>query len=311
MKRAMRSLTARLLLLPALLCLSAAPAGAITADAGTTSLQFLKVEVGARPAALGGAYAALSEEASACFWNPAGLAAAQPGELFFTYNRFIADISQSAASYTFDVRGLRLGTSINYFGMGELERRRANTLDPEGVFSPFDLALGLSAAYQINEQLAAGVTTRFVHEDIDSYNASALLFDIGVRARTMIPGLVGAVLVRNLGTDLKYERLGYNVPWELSFGASYGTGLPWSEELRLLVSAELITPNDDRNRAALGAELGFREFLFGRIGYRSNVVNRDLSWGLGLAWMKLRFDYAYVPYELLGSSHRFSFIYAF
>ena len=296
---------------PALCLLAAAgESRAVSADAGTTSLNFLKVGVGARAAALGGAFSAISEDASACFWNPAGLTATPPNELFFMQNRWIADISQSAASFTFDVPLVRMGVSMNYFGMGDLERRGTNSVLPDGVFTPFDLALGVSAAYQVNPDLSAGVTARFVHESLDSETAEATLFDIGIRSRTMIPGLTAAFTVRNLGTELKYESKGYPAPRLVSLGAAYRRLLPWKDS-SMLVCVELESPNDNTARIALGAEYGFREFIYGRLGYRSGLAYEDFSYGFGINYLKLRFDYAFVPYSDIGNSHRFSFFYGF
>ena len=281
-----------------------------TAETGTTSLNFLKVGVGARAVAMGEAFSALSDDASACFWNPAGLSDVQPLEVFFMHNRWIADISQSAASVTFDLPRVRMGVSMNYFNMGELERRTENSVQPEGVFTPFDLALGVSAAYQVNEDISAGVTARFLHESLDSETARAALFDIGIKSRTMIPGLTAALVVRNLGTEIKYVTEGYEAPLLVTLGAAYRKTLPWSGN-SLLISAEIVSPNDNDTRIALGAEYGYKEFLFGRAGYRSGLENEDISFGFGVNYLKLRFDYGFVPYSDLGNSHRFSFIYGF
>jgi len=279
-----------------------------TAKTGTTSLNFLKVGVGARAVAMGGAFSALSDDASACFWNPAGLSDVQPLEVFFMHNRWIADISQSAASVTFEVPRVRMGVSMNYFNMGELERRTGNSVQPEGVFTPFDLALGVSAAYQVNEDLSAGVTARFLHESLDSETARAALFDIGIKSRTMIPGLTAALSVRNLGTQIKYVSEGYEAPRLVTLGAAYRKMLPWSGN-SLLVSAEIVSPNDNDTRIAVGGEYSYKEFLFGRAGYRSGLENEDFSFGFGVSYLKLRFDYAFVPYSDLGNSHRFSLFY--
>ncbi|MBN2289627.1 MAG: PorV/PorQ family protein [Candidatus Glassbacteria bacterium] len=286
------------------------PSSAISPDAGTTSLNFLKVGVGARAAALGGAYNAVSDDASACFWNPAGLVEAQPLEMFFMHHRFIEDISQSAAGFTFDLRQVRLGVSMNYFSMGELERRTGNSVVPDGVFTPFDMALGVSAAYRINENISAGVTGRFVHEDLDSETARSILFDLGIKAQTTIPGLVAALTVSNLGSRLKYDLSGYDAPRLISLGAAYRKTLPW-EYSTLLVTAQATVPNDNETRFALGGEYGYKDFLFGRVGYRSGLDYEDFSFGFGVLYRKLRFDYAFVPYSDLGNSHRFSFIYGF
>ncbi|MFC1537322.1 PorV/PorQ family protein [Gemmatimonadota bacterium] len=289
---------------------STAAFAGISSDAGTTSLNFLKVGVGARAAALGEAFSAVSDDVSAAFWNPAGLIEAQPLEMFFMHHRFIEDISQSAAAFAFDYRQVRLGVSMNYFSMGELERRSGNSVIPDGVFTPFDMALGLSAAYRINEYVDAGVTGRFVHEDLDSETARAILVDLGVKVRTTIPGLIGAITIRNLGSKLKYELDGYAAPRLISLGAAYRKTLPWKHST-LLVTGEVTSPNDNDTRFSMGGEYGYKEFLFGRVGYRSGLDYADVSFGFGVLYRKLRFDYAFVPYADLGNSHRFSFIYGF
>jgi len=283
----------------------------ISSDAGTKSLDFLRFAVGARPAALGTAFAALSDDASGCFWNPAGLTDAPDRELFFTHQRLIADMSQSAAAYVFNVERFKVGVSMNYFSAGEMERREVHSVEAQGTFSPFDMALGVSAAMRVNEMVSAGVTARWVHENLDSYTASAMLFDIGVRSKTIFPGLSAALSVRNLGTQLKYENKGYDAPLEVAIGAAYHKGLPWADGAAT-VTAEVVRPNDDDARLALGAEYGWREMLYGRVGYRSGLNNEDMSFGFGIVYMQLRFDYAFVPYvEGLGDSHRFSFNYNF
>ncbi|MER3523186.1 MAG: hypothetical protein C4326_03765 [Ignavibacteria bacterium] len=40
---------------------------------GTAGAQFLKIPVGARAAAMAGAYVAQANDATALFWNPAGI----------------------------------------------------------------------------------------------------------------------------------------------------------------------------------------------------------------------------------------------
>jgi hypothetical protein len=69
---------------------------------GQTGLQFLKADVGARAAAMAGANIMVAYDASAMFYNPAGLGK-MTGKFsaFATYTQWIADIKYmgGAAAY--------------------------------------------------------------------------------------------------------------------------------------------------------------------------------------------------------------------
>jgi hypothetical protein len=74
---------------------------------------------------------------------------------------------------------------------------------------------------------------------------------------------------------------------------------------------DIEAPNDNDTRMAFGGEYNWRNMLYGRAGYRTGLEYEDASFGIGVNYMKLNFDYAYVPHSDLGNSHRFSFLYAF
>ena len=79
------------------LVLQAAPSAArsVHDQAGTSAFSFLRIGVGARAAALGGAYVSLSEDASALYWNPAALARLNGRRLTLGYVNYILDIQLS------------------------------------------------------------------------------------------------------------------------------------------------------------------------------------------------------------------------
>ncbi|MEJ2051918.1 MAG: hypothetical protein P8Y60_19170 [Calditrichota bacterium] len=62
-----------------------------------TGLQFLKVDVGARAAAMGGAYMMVGDDANAMFYNPGGIAFVQKDfDFFAARTEWIADIAYTA-----------------------------------------------------------------------------------------------------------------------------------------------------------------------------------------------------------------------
>ena len=62
-----------------LLVLLTVPAQSAIKKVGQTGLQFLKVDVGARAAAMGGAYNMVGDDAGAIFYNPAGIGKVSTG----------------------------------------------------------------------------------------------------------------------------------------------------------------------------------------------------------------------------------------
>ena len=55
--------------------------------AGISTAQFLKIGVGARASALGDAFVAIANDASALYWNPAGLVQFKNDEIIFSHNK--------------------------------------------------------------------------------------------------------------------------------------------------------------------------------------------------------------------------------
>src|SRR5687767_9975778 len=72
---------------------------------GGTSAVFLTLPADARGAALGGSYAALANDISSAFYNPAGLALMGSNQAMFNYTGYVADTRHMAAALGFSLRG--------------------------------------------------------------------------------------------------------------------------------------------------------------------------------------------------------------
>src|SRR3989338_2738082 len=68
-------------------------------SAGTTTADFLNLPIGARAAGMGGAYTAVSEDASAIYWNPAGLVQIPKLSAIFMRAQYLEEISYQYAAY--------------------------------------------------------------------------------------------------------------------------------------------------------------------------------------------------------------------
>ena len=127
-----------------LLVLSVAPA---RAGAGTEALPFLKLDPGARGAALSGAYCAAGDDALSVFYNPAGTALLGKKEILLGHNEWLEGIRNETLAYV-----QPLGARLTAFGgVNALFSGSMNKYDSvgekAGTFSSLEGAVsaGLSA----------------------------------------------------------------------------------------------------------------------------------------------------------------------
>ena len=83
------------------------------AKVATTGYQFLEIGVGARAIGMGEAFIASVDDASAIYYNPAGLTALPGTQITFDYLRYVADIDYGFAGMAFPA-----GSIGGYFGIG-------------------------------------------------------------------------------------------------------------------------------------------------------------------------------------------------
>ena len=303
---------------------------------GTHAAQFLKLEVGAKAASLGGAYVAGVNDLSALHWNPAGLSKVGRQSVYATYMNLYAGVQHGYVAYGTSIgRSDYFGVSATYLNSGQMEVTNLNF--PEGTgefFSVSDIAIGLSYARNLTDRLSVGATVKFVSETIWRESASAFAFDIGSQFDTGILGIKlgmamtnfstkfqfhGPDLLTSVDTDEQYdgnpETDAYLATDEWSLPLVFRLGImvdllgPESEILknndhRVSFSFDGNDPLDHFLRFNSGLEYCFRELLALRMGYHFNYDESSFSAGMGLKMnvnsMPLNIDYAIVNYGTLG-----------
>jgi hypothetical protein len=279
-------------------------------DVTESGLAFLRIGVGARASAMGEAFVAVADDASATYWNPAGLALHETTQVMFVNNSFIQDISQNFVSVTTSLGLIKVGGAFNIVNLGTLERRDVQG-NLEGEFKPFDLAASFSAAYSPLDWLDVGGTVKGVLEDIDTETAYGALFDVGAIARTPVQGLSVGGVVQNLGPTVKFIDVPFDPPRFIRAGASWVRQLPGMTS-RIGLALDLVVPKDDDTQVNVGGEWTYNDLISGRIGYRGGADTQGVTSGFGVRYMGLFVDYAYVPYsEDLGGTHRIGVSYRF
>lgn len=297
-----------------------------------TSLQFLKIGIGARQAAIGEASIALVRDVNSVFWNPAGVAGIEDAEVGFSYVRWLADMNYVAGAV-----GYRLGTvgilsafvsSLNYGDIEEaLVSGGANDTRTGKTFSGSDMMIGLSYTREFTDRLAIGISGKFVREELFTYSASTLAWDVGTNYNLGFKGIRLAMAAQNFGGSVDYlgedsQSEGFDVPIIFRIGLSMNLASPDGNSLITLgpghavrLGLEAINTNDFNERFHIGGEYAFHDFLMIRGGYRINYEEGNVSLGFGLApeisGMEVRVDYAYVQYDFLNAPHRFTMTLAF
>ncbi|MCX5801219.1 MAG: PorV/PorQ family protein [Candidatus Eisenbacteria bacterium] len=262
---------------------------------GEAGAQFLKMGVGARACAMGEAYVAIADDATAIYWNTAGLAEIQSPQITAMQNFWLADMSYQYLGLVCPSRLGSLGISAAYSSSGEIPKYE--NFQREGEYSAYDAAGTIAYARRLMGSASYGVSVKFIQEKIEEESARGFGVDVGLLcAPGILHGLKLGVAVNNMGPGIKFIEKADPLPLSVRVGAAYKTG-------PLLLAGDLGKPRDNDAYLCVGGELGIRDILALRAGYNSA---NSYSAGIGLKWRRVSVDYAYVPYEYLGDTHRFS-----
>ena len=304
-------------------------------NVGTSGAQFLKIPVGARAIGMGGAYVSNTNDASALFWNPAGITSVKDNELFASYTSWWGGINLSHAAFVNTSEDIgSFGVSMSLLTMGEMEV--TTELQPEGTGQKFDaqdLMIGVSYARRLTQDFSVGVTMKFINERIWNETSSGLGFDIGTQYRIGIGDLAIGMSMTNFGADMKYDGTDLNVkydadaqnpnnrlapaklatndyPLPLHFQVGASMTIVNTDGIKVLVAADAAHPNDNEERVNVGTEVTVMGQFFLRGGYRFGYDTETGTFGAGalasLGGSTVVFDYSYSLYNLLPNVHRVS-----
>jgi len=182
---------------------------------GTTAAEFLSVGFGPAGVAMGDAYVSMTQDISAVYWNPAGLAFMDRSEVLFAYQPWIAEINTffSAVGLSIPNWGaFAIGVlGVNY---GDMEVTTVDMQKGTGeIFSAGDYAFTLSYSRKLAGWFGFGATAKYVHSSIWHSTASAMAVDLGVLIKTPFFSISGdeekglriGMSLSNYGTRMKYE----------------------------------------------------------------------------------------------------------
>jgi long-subunit fatty acid transport protein len=299
----------------------AGPAGAadVFEKVGTFDGQFLKIGVGARAEAMGGAFVGVADDATALFWNPAGIARIDPDKSEFSFNHAVmpAELQFSQAGYVFHVKRFpgAFGLSVRSLYMDPMIETTA--FQPYGTGETFDagmMSLGFTYARSVTDKFSAGGTVHFVHEGLAEFSQQIVALDVGTLYDVGALGMRIGMAISNIGSQITFIQREGRIPGIFRVGTSFN--LLQRGDQKLLGSFEFSHPPDNAERMNVGAEYSFRKFLYLRGGYNLNYDAQGMAAGAGFhipvsVAGQADIDYAYTDMQDLGATHRFSIRFLF
>ncbi len=324
---------------------AAAPRDETITKTGATAGQFLKIGVGARPIALGGAFVAQANDLSAMYWNPAGLALLRGASAQLAHTRYLADVNYNFAAFGVSLGNMgTLAASLIFLDSGDMLVR--TIAQPEGTGERFKVqnyAIQASYGRSLTDRFSIGGSIKFIQERIWHSTASSIALDVGTLFTTPYERLRLGASFSNFGPKLQMsgrdivfsadptpdqggvveivnsEYLMDRHPLPLLFRI----GLSWdalrTADHTFALSTDATHPNDNYEYLNFGAEYDFRNLIALRAGYR-NLFEADSEQGLTMGGglnlrldgsLRVRVDYAWADFGRLEQTHWFTVDFGF
>jgi len=314
---------------------------------GTTAAKFLSVGIGPRAIAMGGAITSVVNDASSLYWNPAGAAGITDYEAMFNYTSIFKDLDINLDYFALVIPAEDLGSfgvSVTALDYGDMDV--TTEYYPEGTgekFSAASYAFGLSYAINLTEWFAAGVTVKYITEEIFNSSANGFGFDVGTLFITPFYGIKFATVITNYGPTMQmtgedllirhdadptregnnetvdaYYKTDYSeLPLRLQIGLS--KDFQFLDGQRLTIAADATHPSDNAEFLNVGAEFSFLDNLISvRGGYNGLFLEDNqagLTLGVGLNYVlgifAFGFDYSYQDYKYLSYTNSFAVSFQF
>lgn len=298
---------------------------------GTTGFQFLKIGTTARAVAMGESFIALSNDASAMYYNPAGLVQMSDTEVMFSLTRWPAGINYGFVGAAIPtVRYGTIGAFVGALTTGEMKK----TVPYKGwtgeYFSATDWMMGLSYGRGLTDRFSVGGNVKLLSEFLDTENLTTWAIDFGTMFNIGVRGIKFSMFLNNFGPNVKFLKEQFSLPTAFKIGVVV-TAFEFGSN-KMIMTFEGSHPNDNVEQVAVGSEYTFSNLLALRAGYRGFIFVEDkdriiqidqvntvsveeplqgLSLGFGLnlplGGLKAKLDYAYVDMGYLDNAQRLTF----
>ena len=299
---------------------------------GTTAVPFLGISVGPQATAMGGAFTAMCNDATALYYNPSGIAQMENSQFLATHTGWLVNTSLNWIGFVFKLDPSNaIGVHVTHLDYGEED---VTTVDqPEGTgekWTALDFETEFSYARSLTDRFSIGGSVKYIQQRLWNESASAFALDVGLLFVTDFNGMKLGMSISNFGTDMHMdgkdllkridldpEALGNNEnivsklktenwPLPLFFRVGVAMDIMHLGTNRMTLSMDALRPSDNTEIVNVGGEIALRNVVFLRGGYKSLFRDRSeegLTLGCGVELslsgsMIWSFDYTYADFGL-------------
>ena len=294
-----------------------------------TGLQFLKIDMSARAAAMGGAFGMVGFDANAMFYNPSGIGKMESNlDVFITRTEWAADISYNAGALvknlgTFGNLGFSfisadygdiIGTRVSSAGKGYID---TGLIEDVGAY-----AFGFAYARAMTDKFTVGGQIKYAFQRLSSSllsnniiasnRVSGLAYDFGTMFYPGFKSFRMGMNIKNFSPQFKYQNEAFELPltFVISVAMDVLDFLGEEHPNSLLIAVDAIHPRDYTERIHLGGEYLYKNMFAIRAGYKLNYDEEGFCAGFGVkrsvSGVNIKLDYAYSDIGVFNTGNRIS-----
>ena len=253
------------------------------------SANFIGMNNGARPLAMGNAFVALSDEATAIFSNPAGLARINQYSLRGSHHNLfgLSDLSNDMIVSSFPTPHFRIGIAIQQITLVDTYSEQIFYLSTAGIIKPKNIPIRFGASLKYESAKVKNYDNAISSANYD--------LDLGVLVDLTENIFLGYSIKNLLEPTFQF----ISEDDELVRNHTAGICYNWLNSVNFLADYVWTKNNSQWN---LGSEMWFYDIFAARLG----MLNERLTAGFGLKTNNWSIDGAVIAHAKLGSTYRIS-----